>query len=493
MMIMLDMKEYRFIRDDIFLCPQIDSKTGEMWVVLKKVDLNTGKVLLEDKLFCSHTVVTEITDEEFWKYANDIEYNELLKKSVLKIRSGGELKEVVLSLEDNFFALNSWVEGISLAGIDGLKIQGDIEEYSGLLYPMVNWLHRFMAKADSEFIPGFLAKIERECMFEGEKHEPSLIANLVPLMKAIAISSWENEWECPDRSDGYFVDEITGYYIKDDFKDFLGFINNLVPLEKLIDDMELLNRILYLLEADNFKGKWFFKKEAQFLRDFDNVYNHEIKFIDLTGVGEEEDYFLHTQSDKIVVIQDQHITGLVFDRCELKIIPESIGNLNHLEFLNFYSNKIEKLPESIGTLENLRVLKIGYNLFKKIPENFKNLVNLEYLDFSGLKLGFLPEWISLCKNLSNLGACDMDLKEIPEWISNLSKLGWLELSWNPITKIPDFLGEMPTLREIEFIQDEYDVYGGKGVFVEIIVSQNVFNKLNYQGNISYAEYVIKTP
>ena len=56
-------KEFKFVADDIFLCPFINPKTAEMYLIIKKVDLNTRKVLLEDKLFCTHTVITEITDE----------------------------------------------------------------------------------------------------------------------------------------------------------------------------------------------------------------------------------------------------------------------------------------------------------------------------------------------------------------------------------------------------------------------------------------------
>jgi hypothetical protein len=78
-----------------------------MYLVIKKVNLNTGRVILEDKLFCTHTVITEITDEEFWYNDKNTVYSEEFQKSTLKIRSEGGLREIELSLEDNIFAFTS--------------------------------------------------------------------------------------------------------------------------------------------------------------------------------------------------------------------------------------------------------------------------------------------------------------------------------------------------------------------------------------------------
>ena len=43
-------------------------------------------------------------------------------------------------------------------------------------------------KVDREFLPEFIAKIERECMFEGTRHESSFIANTIPILEMI----WKN-------------------------------------------------------------------------------------------------------------------------------------------------------------------------------------------------------------------------------------------------------------------------------------------------------------
>ena len=42
-------------------------------------------------------------------------------------------------------------------------------------------------------------------------------------------------------------------------------------------------------------------------------------------------------------------------------VPESIGNLKHLKFLDLSGNKIERLPDSLGNLTRLKTLKIKDN------------------------------------------------------------------------------------------------------------------------------------
>jgi len=40
-----------------------------------------------------------------------------------------------------------------------------------------------MIKVDSDFIPQYISKIEKECMFEGIRHDSSLTANLIPILE----------------------------------------------------------------------------------------------------------------------------------------------------------------------------------------------------------------------------------------------------------------------------------------------------------------------
>ena len=43
-------EKFRFLRDDIFLCPKIDTVTGELQLVMQKIDLETNKVEFEESV-----------------------------------------------------------------------------------------------------------------------------------------------------------------------------------------------------------------------------------------------------------------------------------------------------------------------------------------------------------------------------------------------------------------------------------------------------------
>lgn len=56
----------------------------------------------------------------------------------------------------------------------------------------------------------------------------------------------------------------------------------------------------------------------------------------------------------------------------LQGIPDSIGNLEHLEVLNLSTNILSSLPDSIGLLLNLKVLNVSGNKLKKLPDSISH-------------------------------------------------------------------------------------------------------------------------
>lgn len=181
-------EKFRFITDNVFLCPWIDTDTGKQKLILQKINSVSGKVEFEDGIDCIHTAITDISTTDLKNYQNDVNVQEHILTKTLEIRSSERLTEINLTPEEKFNALKSWTAGIAEAGMNAFLIQGEIDKNLDLLYPITHFLMRFMVKVERDFLPEFIAKIERECMFEGIRHESSFIANTIPILEMVWVN-----------------------------------------------------------------------------------------------------------------------------------------------------------------------------------------------------------------------------------------------------------------------------------------------------------------
>lgn len=180
-------KCYKFIRDDVFLCARVNPINGKQKLVIKQIDLQTGKIIRQDSVDCIHTAVCSIPAAEFKATISDPEFI----RNIINIRTSENLKEINLSPEEKFKAMKSWVAGIAEAGKDAFSIQAEIDAAANLMYPIMGKLMKFMCTVEPEIAFEYLAEVEKNSVWLGVRSESYLMASLIPILDMI--NSWADE------------------------------------------------------------------------------------------------------------------------------------------------------------------------------------------------------------------------------------------------------------------------------------------------------------
>lgn len=105
---------------------------------------------------------------------------------------------------------------------------------------------------------------------------------------------------------------------------------------------------------------------------------------------------------------------------QIRVLPQSIGALSALSYMNLSDNIIHELPSTFSQLQNLTMLYLIRNRLTSWPDVFYKMPNLTSIDIGGNHLTRLPDSISVCNNLKSLYINDNYLNQLPESIVNLN-------------------------------------------------------------------------
>ncbi|KAL5565339.1 hypothetical protein UlMin_028503 [Ulmus minor] len=107
----------------------------------------------------------------------------------------------------------------------------------------------------------------------------------------------------------------------------------------------------------------------------------------------------------VVVSNFKFLRSLSLIRMKLEILPDKVGELIHLRYLDLsYNDKIKVLPDSITRLHHLETLILDRcRVLERLPQDMKKLVNLRHLELSGcLSLTHAPRGIGELTSLQTL-------------------------------------------------------------------------------------------
>lgn len=155
----------------------------------------------------------------------------------------------------------------------------------------------------------------------------------------------------------------------------------------------------------------------------------------------------------------------------LRDISPKIANLEHLQSLLLFRNKIATVPVEIGRLTTLKVLDLSGNQIESLPSELGQLKALTTINLSGNKLTRVDlgqlEWLTVCnlsanqleefpvlpcgKDAQHLAEVNVEknqIKEIPASLVNQTSLKALNVADNKIELVPKFLVKCAKLKEI---------------------------------------------
>ncbi|KAL3739329.1 hypothetical protein ACJRO7_020701 [Eucalyptus globulus] len=144
----------------------------------------------------------------------------------------------------------------------------------------------------------------------------------------------------------------------------------------------------------------------------------------------------------------QHLDYLEIFSQELSVLPHSIGNLVNVKHIILSCWELQKLPNSIGQLESLLELNVRHTSVRELPYSIRNLGRLEIFMIPNGYLKKLPDSFGRLQSLVKLDLSLSRIRSLPDCIGNLKRLKALNLDHSHIIELPKTIGTLEKLEEL---------------------------------------------
>lgn len=175
--------------------------------------------------------------------------------------------------------------------------------------------------------------------------------------------------------------------------------------------------------------RYFEAKFAEYRKVAAWIQQGKIRGLDMAGSA----YTLHPKTAEYcleILYKFSNLKILYLNGNYYQTLPESLGQLIHLQELDVSGNQLTKLPQSVGQLTNLQELWLSGNRLTTLPQSIGQLTRLHSLNVYRNQLTKLPPSVGQLANLEYLNASRNQLLSLPESMKQLNKLRKLDLRGN---------------------------------------------------------------
>ncbi|XP_032827926.2 leucine-rich repeat and calponin homology domain-containing protein 1-like isoform X3 [Petromyzon marinus] len=137
------------------------------------------------------------------------------------------------------------------------------------------------------------------------------------------------------------------------------------------------------------------------------------------------------------------VTEADLSRNRLSEVPLDVCHYVSMETLYLYHNCIKSIPDPLGNLQVLTYLNLSRNQLGSLPVHVCKLPMLKVLVLSNNKIGSLPPDIGQLCSLLELDVSCNELEVLPPEMGSLSLLRELNVRRNRLTCLPEELSRLP--------------------------------------------------